>query len=172
MKQTDTNITLIAFLFLALLTFYFTLVGCAPKPVPKVGVGPGGFFIYLTEESTDGRNGADGKNGAPGEAGQDGINGVAGQDGQDGVDGINGLDGEPAPINPYDIASIIDPCGDAPSKVDEVLLRMYNGQVVASFSDSVSGYNTRFSVLVPGSYVTTDGTNCVFTLSNDGAILY
>jgi hypothetical protein len=47
-----------------------------------------------------------------------------------------------------------------------------NGTILASFSDNISGYNTRWSVLVPGSYSTTDGDGCSFTVDNTGTFTY
>jgi hypothetical protein len=70
------------------------------------------------------------------------------------------------------VTQIIDPCGDAPGKVDEVLLRLSTGETLVSFSDNSSGLNTRFSVLSPGTYGTTDGTGCVFVLHGSGAVTW
>lgn len=115
----------------------------------------------------DGAVGAKGDKGDQGEAGQDGINGLDGEDGlngQDGVDGTNGHDGLNADTT-YQIVEIIDPCGQQhPNGYDEVILKLGNGKYLASFSDNANGLNTRFGVLKPGSYVTTDGTNCHFII--------
>lgn len=70
------------------------------------------------------------------------------------------------------IVSIIDPCGDAAGIHDEVLLRLQDNSILASFSDSASGSNTRFSIIGLGSYVTTDGSNCHFTVASSGAVTY
>ena len=64
------------------------------------------------------------------------------------------------------IATILDVCGDAPGIVDEIILQLSNGQLLASFSDTQAGINTRFSLLGDGSYTTTDGSNCQFTVVN------
>jgi hypothetical protein len=82
----------------------------------------------------------------------------------------NGLNGAPAVPNPFDVISLIDPCGATPGHYNEVFIKFTNGTMLASFSDSASGNNTRFSVLVPGSYVTTDGTGCHFTVNSGGVI--
>lgn len=74
--------------------------------------------------------------------------------------------------NPYKIVGLIDPCGDAPGVHDEVFIKFQNGTIIASFSDSASGLNTRFSVLTPGSYVTTDGSNCHFTVTSAGNVTW
>lgn len=67
------------------------------------------------------------------------------------------------------IVGIIDPCGDSPGRVDEVLLQLSGGRVLASFSDNAAGQNTRFSIIPSGNFMTTDGSNCVFSV-NDGVV--
>lgn len=135
------------------------------------------------------KNGKDGKNGEsikgdPGEsivgpAGKDGKNGdsIVGPAGESivgpmGPQGLPGADGVDAPITPFSNVTVVDPCGDAPTVVDEVLLKLGDGTVLASFSDNANGANTRFSLLNPGTYMTSDGSNCVFTVSNDGNITF
>lgn len=93
-----------------------------------------------------------------------------GTNGANGSNGSNGADGADAPINNFTPVAIIDPCGDAPGIYDEVMLRLYNGQLLASFSDNINGYNTRFSILGAGSYQTTDGSNCHFTVDALGNV--
>lgn len=92
------------------------------------------------------------------------CNGVNGNDGEDGQDGVSLVP------NPYSLVGLVDPCGDSPGRYDEVFIRFANGSMLASFSDSANGSNTRFSLLVPGSYQTTDGTGCYFTVSPDGSL--
>lgn len=94
--------------------------------------------------------------------GQDGVNGQDGQNGQDGVD---------APPTMFTPVGIVDPCGDASGIYDEVFLKLQNGTLLASFSDNSNGKNTRFSVLTPGSYITTDGSNCFFTVDGNNNIV-
>lgn len=65
---------------------------------------------------------------------------------------------------------ILNPCGDAPNIIDEVLLRLSDGSVLASVSDKANGNNTRLSLIGPGTYKTTDGSECVFTLTPEGTI--
>lgn len=101
-----------------------------------------------------------------------GIDGSNGQDGSNGNNGTNGSDGINAPPTPFTPVGIIDPCGDAPGIYDEVFLQLANGTILASFSSNASGLNTRFSVLVPGSYVTTDGSNCYFTVNSSNQVVY
>lgn len=67
---------------------------------------------------------------------------------------------------------LLDPCGDAPGVVDEVLIRLADGRVLSSFSANAAGDYTRFALLpVPGTYMTTDGSNCQFSLSAEGRLL-
>lgn len=72
---------------------------------------------------------------------------------------------------PFSNVEVMDPCGDTPGKVDEVLLRLSDGTVLVSFSDNAAGNNTRFALIAPGTYSTTDGTGCTFTLGSDGRLL-
>ena len=73
--------------------------------------------------------------------------------------------------NYQNIVAIKDPCGDKAGVFDEVFLKLSTGHYLASFSDSSSGKNTRFSVLVDGQYETTDGSNCEFTVSGSGTVI-
>lgn len=84
----------------------------------------------------------------------------------------NGADGADASVTAYTIVDVINPCGDAPSVYDEVLLKLANGSFLASFSDNASGSNTRFSIIPAGSYVTTDSTSCHFTIHADGIVTW
>lgn len=105
----------------------------------------------------------------------DGLNGKDGEIGATGPQGSEGPQGEEgasAPASPYEVTQVIDPCGDAPGIYDEVFLKMANGTLIASFSDNAAGNNTRLSILVPGSYVTTDGSNCHVTVHNDGTVTW
>ena len=81
--------------------------------------------------------------------------------GSPGADGTHGQDA---------VLEVIDPCGDASGVVDEILLRLSDGSVLCSFSANASGQNTRLAILPPGNYVTTDGSACAFTVTQDGQI--
>ena len=85
-----------------------------------------------------------------------------------GIPGIDGVDG----ISPtFTSIDIIDPCGDSAGIIDEIFIKMPSGQFIGSISDNSSGKNTRFSILMPGSYITKDGSKCHFTIdSNDDII--
>ncbi len=89
--------------------------------------------------------------------------------GSDGQDGEDGADAPPTQFTPVEI---LNPCGDSPSVYDEVLLKLQDGTIIASFSDNANGKNTRLSVLGSnGSFQTTDGDACIFSLSG-GVITY
>lgn len=79
-------------------------------------------------------------------------------------DGFDGEDGEDATPSPYDIVDIVRPCNGTGHS--EVLLVLQNGTVLVSMSGDATGTNTRLGVLTDGTYVTTDGNSCTFTLSN------
>jgi len=108
-----------------------------------------GVYIICNDKKTFIENGTNGKDGASGKDGQDGS------DGQDGADGLDGSDG---------IVDIVDPCGDDPSEVDEVLIRTSTDKVVAWYLD------LGLAVLEPGTYQTTDDQSCVFTVNSDKTI--
>lgn len=80
--------------------------------------------------------------------------------------GANGQDGVSS------IVSLIDPCGDAPGIYDEVILRLNDGTLLASFSDNANGKNTRLSVIGEGSYQVTDGSGCAFSITSDGSVTF
>lgn len=89
--------------------------------------------------------------------------------GAPGPTGPQGEPGTPAPPTAYSVVDVIDPCGPS-GGFDEVFLRLANGTVVASFSDNSAGQNTRLSILVDGSFVTSDGTNCAFTVTTNTSV--
>lgn len=101
-----------------------------------------------------------GEKGDPGNVGSQGPVGPAGPVGASGDDGADA------------VLEIIDPCNDAPGIVDEVLIRLSDGRVLCSFSANANGQNTRLAVLPAGSYVTTDGSNCHFSVNVAGNITY
>lgn len=116
------------------------------------------FGVVLLTASSCGKTTREyyvGERGPAGEVGPVGPSGPSGNDGADGQDAV---------------LETIDPCGDAPGIVDEILIRLSNGRVLCSFSDQANGKNTRLSILPAGSYVTTDGSNCAFTVNADGTI--
>lgn len=80
--------------------------------------------------------------------------------------GSTGAQGADAPVSAFSIVSMVDPCGDTAGIYDEVLLRLADGTLLASFSDDAMGTHTRLSILEPGVYQTTDGGHCHFTIDN------
>lgn len=67
--------------------------------------------------------------------------------GEVGATGAQGIPGQAAPPTSFTPVAIIDPCSDSAGIVDEVFIKLANGLLLASFSDNVSGLNTRFSVI-------------------------
>lgn len=65
------------------------------------------------------------------------------------------------------IVAILDPCGDKPGVFDEVFVQLADGRILSSFSDNAAGNNTRFSVLTPGNFITTDNSSCKFSVVSD-----
>lgn len=76
-----------------------------------------------------------------------------------------------AVLNGYtSIVAVYNPCGNQ-SSADEVFLKLSSGKYLASFSDSASGLNTRFSQLYDGTFQTTDATHCTFSVSGGGTVI-
>jgi len=95
-----------------------------------------------------------------------------GKDGQNGINGVNGINGADAPPTAFTPISILNPCGNNPAIVNEIFLKLSNGTIIASFSQNASGLNTRWAVLTVGTYQTTDGDACTFTLNANGEFTY
>jgi hypothetical protein len=62
----------------------------------------------------------------------------------------------------------IKPCGANSSSYKEVLLLLSDGSILASFSETSSGKNTRLTLLPDGTYQNTDSSNCIFTVATSG----
>lgn len=92
--------------------------------------------------------------------------------GKDASDGLPGPRGEAGPKGSDSIVAIIDPCGDSPTVIDEIVIILADGNVLVSFSEQANGKNTRLALLPPGSYITTDGSSCAFTVNNDSSISF
>lgn len=103
-----------------------------------------------------------------GQNGINGVNGTNGSNGTNGVNGTNGTNGTNAAPTAFTPVSIVDPCGDTPGIYDEIFIRLQNGMLIASFSDNANGQNTRFSIITAGSYITTDGSACYFSVDGSG----
>lgn len=131
-----------------------------------------GATLVLVSNGSDGLNGQNGQDGADGAQGPSGETGPQGDPGAQGDPGVGGLQGEPgvdAPASSYAIVGVVDPCGPQ-SFYDEVFMRLTNGKLIALFTDNVHGDNPRLSQIGDGSFMTTDGTNCYFTISTSSGI--
>jgi len=80
-------------------------------------------------------------------------------------DGTNGKDAQPTA---YTITDIIDLCGKQ-TAFDEVLFKTSSGVIIAHYADGAKQFLT---VVTPGNYITTDGTNCYFTVTNSGQVTW
>jgi hypothetical protein len=144
-----------------------------PTETCKVRDTDSGAIIECPDGSSavisDGRNGEDGnsceafqvENGAVIDCG-DGQQ-ILVKHGEDGVDGENGED---APTTAYEIVEVIDPCGEE-SSYHEVLLVFANGEILAHYS---IGNKQHLGLIGPGRYITTDNTNCIFTIAENGSV--
>lgn len=93
------------------------------------------------------------------------LNGV---DGQNGNDGINGEDGQDLEPGVYDVVEIISLCGPQ-SGFSEVILRLANGDLLAHYSQGSKQFLT---LLSPGSFVSTDGFACSFTVTEEMEVVW
>lgn len=80
----------------------------------------------------------------------------------DGINGTNGTNGQDG------IIAIIDPCGKQ-SNTDEIFLKLSTGQIIAVYADQGAS-KIHLVELVEGSWVTTDGTKCYFSVNSEGDI--
>lgn len=175
--------------------YLFTLLSaCGPGAV-YVTQGPKG---EKGDQGEVGNQGAPGQNGVDGVNGNNGLNGFnslialvnsASSCSTGGITVLSGLDtnqnntldtaevqsssevcnGAVGP-SPTAFTHAINPCGDNPSLIDEVIISDGQGNIFGSFSDNASGHNTRFALIPPGNYITTDGDLCRFTINADGSI--
>lgn len=98
-----------------------------------------------------------GPKGDPGES----IVGPPGSPGSPGLPGVPGQDGAGA--------EVVDPCGDHPDKIDDVLLSIGGTLVLGTVK---VGGKTYLASLSPGVYQTQDGTGCAFAVTDDGEVLW
>lgn len=101
-----------------------------------------------------------------------GVDGAQGEQGVQGEQGLQGPKGEDATPTEFSVVEVIDPCGDAPNVYDEILLKLANGQILALFVDNANGKNPRFSFITKGDYITTDGSNCRFSVTSDNRVAW
>jgi len=111
--------------------------------------------------------------------GPKGETGAPGSDGKDGQDGSDGKDGKDAELPPYSTVKLLAPCAadpNNPTAVElqnpmlEVLLKLANNQILASFSENINGLNTHFAIVPPGTYRSTGAGGCVFTVNANGTL--
>lgn len=146
------------------------LAACARGPQGASGSnGANGTDGVPGAQGPAGQTGATGPQGEQGEAGANGAQGTQGLQGEVGATGPQGTAGADSPPTPYTVVNVIQPCGAASSPYKEVLLLLENGDLLASFSETASGQNTRFAFLPDGSYVDTDASGCAFTVSTVGS---
>jgi hypothetical protein len=69
-------------------------------------------------------------------------------------------------IQPISPVGIVSACGEASSPWKEVLICLSNGDLLASFSQSASGQDTRLAIIPDGAYQNTDDSNCNFIVSS------
>lgn len=67
------------------------------------------------------------------------------------------------------VVGYVDFCGDNPSYVDEIGIRLSDNSVVVYFKNNSKEFLTK---LYPGTFSTTDGTNCIFTVHNNMSITW
>jgi hypothetical protein len=67
------------------------------------------------------------------------------------------------------LAEIIDPCGDDPYGYDDILIRLPNGTLIGVIMNEPHAFY--LTVIEDGYYVTSDYTNCHFTVNN-GQVSY
>lgn len=171
--------------------FILLLTGCGYQPPLDQCIAEGTKCHDDKEDSANrglpGEGGLPGPVGPSGESGRDGKDGTPGQDGASCevtqtptgatvrcgtteaviTNGTDGEDGESG-ITPYTVKEIIDPCGKQ-AAYDEVLVRMQNNNLLVHFA---SGSKQFLTTIGPGTYITTDGTSCLFTVHPDMSITW
>src|ERR1700730_1243759 len=103
--------------------------------------------------------------GTQGPQGIQGPLGFTGSNGTTGPQGIQGVPGQNAPDSQYSISQLVYPCGIDSSAYKEVLLVLANGDVLATFSLTINGQDTRLTIIPDGTYEDSDESGCVFTIS-------
>jgi hypothetical protein len=88
-----------------------------------------------------------------------GAVGSTGQTGQTGATGAQGVAGVVGTLQ------LIAPCTTASSAWKEELICMGNGSLLADFSATMAGDETRLSLIPDGSYEDTDASGCDFTVT-------
>lgn len=81
-------------------------------------------------------------------------------------DGANGTN---AVLPAFSVVSAIAPCTVGSSPLKEELLCLQDGNLLADFSASMSGNETRLSFIYSGNYVDTDDSGCAFQVTVGGS---
>jgi hypothetical protein len=139
----------------------------APQSVPicNGAAGADGAQGATGATGAQGADGAQGATGATGAQGADGAQGATGATGAQGQQGAQGLAGASA----MGIVQLIAPCGGTSSGWREELILLTDGSLLSDFSDLGSnGKNTRLALITDGTFVTTDGSGCTFTVQTSG----
>ena len=76
----------------------------------------------------------------------------------------------PSLIQPISPVGIISACGEASSPWKEVLICLSNGSLLSSFSETMSGQDTRLAIIPDGNYINTDESGCNFTVSSNSTV--
>lgn len=115
----------------------------------------GGAFVRCSDGSEafveDGSDGEDGSEGLQGEPGIPGPKGDAGSTGPSGADGEGLTIGTVVPC-----PSLIGPFPEVLFCINDILYAVYDGK---------EKQDVHLTQIIPGSYVTTDGRSCHFTVS-------
>jgi len=177
------------------------LAGCGEdtKHIVQCIAGCPGDAELLPVVGPPGADGEPGDTGATGEQGIEGVVGITGATGSIGATGPSGPasesgsdctvvqatdgatiiceDGTIAPINngtdgESGVIGVIDPCGaQATNGFDEILLRLHSGELFANYYDAARK-RSGLVLIHPGSYITTDGTGCEFTVTQDLEVMW
>lgn len=122
-------------------------------------MGPPGAQGETGPQGPQGMQGPQGAQGVPGAQGAQGIQGEIGLTGPQGPAGINAsINLNPVQLCPGDTASLKE------------MGFVVNGSLYAVYYNN-SQHVAFLAKLNPGNYVTTNGSNCSFTYSNDGSVI-
>lgn len=124
------------------------LVGCGQQKVVELIQGDSG------SNGIDGATGAQGEVGAQGDIGDTGATGAIGAQGAVGATGPAGLNGS--------TFEVVKPCPSTHVVYSEIFLKI-GGKLYALYDGGP--HLDRLVELVNGTYMTTDGRNCIFTVS-------
>ena len=131
-------------------------------------MGPQGPQGIQGEQGEPGPVGSMGPVGAAGPQGAMGPEGIVGPQGLEGIAGLDGAPGKDGEDGKDSVIAVLNPCGQQ-SDYDEVFFQFSNGLVYAVYAN-VKADKIHLVQLVPGSWITTDGTRCAFDFTSDNTI--